>query len=141
MTGSGLELFCCIGCGKTVERPGRLRCEACEADPAALRRTIAAHGPRASQWARLWRVLPAWEARARKYAENRMLYHRAAMDMAATALKGQQRPLTAELLQREIDRREIGAARMAAHHERPELIRKARQSVIELRDMLERVNA
>lgn len=70
-----------------------------------------------------------------------MLYRRTAMDMAAAALKGQQQPLTTELLQREIDRREIGTARMAAHHERPELIREARQSVIELRDMLERVNA
>ena len=141
MAGSGLELFCCIGCGKTVARPGRLRCEACEADPAALRRTIAAHGPRASQWARLWRILPTWEVKARKYAEGRMLYHRAAMDMAATALKGQQRPLTAELLQREIDRREIGTARMAAHHERVEIIREARQGVIALRAMLERAQA
>jgi len=87
----------------------------------------------------LWRILPAWKAKARKYAEGRMLYHRAAMDMAATALKGQQRPLTAELLQREIDRREIGTARMAAHHERVEVIREARQGVIALRAMLKRV--
>ena len=141
MAGTEQAFFRCISCGREVARPGKLRCGLCETEPDALRRMVAFHGLRAEQWVCTWRTLPRWEASAREYANRRMYYHRARMAAAARALDGRRTQPDAETLTREIDRREMGCASMAAHRERPEVLREARQSVIELRGMLERVNA
>lgn len=135
------EYFRCIKCGKAVERTSRLRCAACEANPEALRATIARHGPLVGWWARVYRGLPAWETTARRYAEKRMKYHRVTMEMAAMALRVYQVPLTAAALEREIDRREIGTARLVAQKEHVGVINEARRGIAELRAMLERARA
>ena len=83
----------------------------------------------------MWRYLPAWQEGAKTYAYARAIGHQARMFQAAKALQDQRKPLTVEGLTLEIDRREIGCARMVAHRERPEVIYEARQSVSVLREM------
>ena len=132
---SALDFFSCVCCGSRVSRPGAIKCQRCAASPKALRRVVEHHSPLASAWARMWRYLPSWQEGAKTYAYARAIGHQARMFQAAKALKDQRKPLTVEGLTLEIDRREIGCARMAAHRERPEVIYEARQSVSVLRAM------
>lgn len=62
--------------------------KACPNDSAALQRGIARHASASGQWLRIWRLLPAWQQRARAYAYSLALWHRSRMDTLMKTLGG-----------------------------------------------------